>query len=305
MGGGYLPDVGASPLTLVLDESWTGKVITVGGFLAADDDLLALAQGWREMKIQMSLAAQDELKYAIDDDHPSRPRLDAAGWLRAERLPVLLEWVATQPVLLIADTVHDWRDGDTAQVQYLYVHALGWCIRRAANHVQFDLGSLAGPHTVLVDMPNPAHGIVPQDQTGLLRTLKDSLGTAAFALYQDRYLNPESFPSGAVGSPLVELGFRPELRASHGRHSDLLQIADLVAGCVRELCAWYLNSGVDDGDTFQGGWREENFLRIAGVFRSTAQGEVLRHGLDVFSPDHPAKGLSDYLERLLLAAVGA
>jgi hypothetical protein len=291
--------------TTLLDESWTGKVITVGGFLAADDDLLALAQGWREMKIQMSLTAQDELKYAIDDDHPSRPRLDAAGWLRAERLPVLLEWVATQPVLLIADTVHDWRDGDTAQVQHLYVHALGWCIRRAANHVQFDLGGPDGPHTVLVDMPNPAHGIVPEDQTGLLRTLKDSLGTAAFALYQDRYLNPESFPSGATGSPLVELGFRPELHASHARHSDLLQIADLVAGSVRELSAWYLNSGVDEGGAFQGGWREENFLRIADAFRSNAQGEVLRIGLDVFSPEHPATGLSDYLERLLLAAARA
>ncbi len=299
-----MPD-GRSPLTVVLDESWTGKVITVGGFLAADDDLLALAQGWRELKVRMELTAQDELKYAIDDDHPSRQRLDAAGWRRAERLPVLLEWAATQPVLLIADTVHDWRDGDTAQVKDLYVHVLGWCIRRAANHVEFDLGDRAGPHTVLVDMPNPVHGVVTQDQTGLLRTLRDSLATAAFALYQDRYLNPESFPSGATGSPLVELGFRPELHASHARHSDLLQIADLVAGCVRELCAGYLNSGVDEGDAFQGRWREENFLRIAGAFRSNARGEVLRNGLDVFSPEHPATGLSDYLERLLLAAEGA
>jgi hypothetical protein len=190
-----LPNVGAS-LTVVLDESWTGEVITVGGFLAADDDLLAVAEGWRELKIQMGLTAQDELKYAIDEDHTSRQRLDAAGWQRAERLPVLLDWVAIQPVLMIADTVHDWRDGDTAQVQHLYVHALGWCIRRAANHVQFDLGGPAGPHTVLVDMPNPAHGIVPQDQTGLLRTLKDSLGTAAFALTRIATSTRRPFPAG-------------------------------------------------------------------------------------------------------------
>jgi hypothetical protein len=247
----------------------------------------------------MGLAAGDELKYAIDDDHPSRARLDAAGWSRDKRLPFLLEWIATQPVILVADTVHDWRDGDTAQVKDLYVHALGWCIRRAANHVEIDLGGPAGPHTVLVDMPNPALGIDLQDQTGLLRTLEDSPGKAAFKLYQDRYLNPESFPSGGVGSPLVELGFQSELHASHARHSDLLQIADLVAGCVRELFGRYLSSSVDEGSTFQGGWREENFLRIAGAFRRNAQGEVLRNGLDVFSPEHPVPGLGDYLRTLL------
>jgi hypothetical protein len=75
-----LPDGGASPVTVVLDESWTGKVITVGGFLAADRDLPTVAEGWRGRKLQMGLTTQDELKYALDQGHPSRQRLDAAGW---------------------------------------------------------------------------------------------------------------------------------------------------------------------------------------------------------------------------------
>jgi hypothetical protein len=61
----------------------------------------------------------------------------------------------------------------------------------------------------------------------------------------------------------------------------------------------YLSSSVEEGSTFQGGWREENFLRIASAFRRSAQGEVLRNGLDVFSPEHPVPGLGDYLTTLL------
>jgi hypothetical protein len=215
----------------------------------------------------------------------------------------LLEWVATQPLLLVADTVHDWRDGDTAHVKDLYVHALGWCIRRAANHVQFDLGGPAGPHTVLVDMPNPARGVVPQDQTGLLRTLKDSLGTAAFALYQDRYLNPAVFPSGAVGSPLVELRFRPELHASHARHSDLLQIADLVAGCVRELCASYLNSGVDEGPPSRANGRRRTSCASLACSAPTPKARCCATTWTCCPPSIPVTGLRDYL-RWVLAAAG-
>jgi hypothetical protein len=170
----------------------------------------------------MGLDPRDELKYAIYEDHPSYARLEQGDWPRSRRLPAMLAWLTEQPVLLLADTVHDWRPGDRAHVKDLYVHALGWCLRRAANYVEFDLGAPTGPHSVLVDMPNGVHRVSDDNRTWLLRSLGNSLATAAFALYQSRYLDPEPFPSGD-GSALAALGFQPELHAAHAKHSDLLQ----------------------------------------------------------------------------------
>jgi hypothetical protein len=92
-----------------------------------------MAEGWRALKASMGLDPKDELKYAIHEDHPSYARLEQDGWPRSRRLPAMLAWLTEQPVLLVADTVHDWRPGDRAHVKDLYVHALGWCLRRAAS----------------------------------------------------------------------------------------------------------------------------------------------------------------------------
>jgi hypothetical protein len=209
----------------------------------------------------------------------------------------MLAWLTEQPVLLLADTVHDWRPGDRAHVKDLYVHALGWCLRRAANYVEFDPGAPTGPHTVPVDMPNGVHWVSDDNRTWLLRSLGNSLATAAFALYQSRYLDPEPFPSGD-GSALAALGFQPELHAAHAKHSDLLRVADLVAGCVSDLCAFHLQHGSTDAST----WRKDHFQLIAGRFRRHADGRVIGFGLDAFDPDGADPQLREYLERLVATA---
>jgi hypothetical protein len=287
---------------MVLDESvrQQAKVITVGGFLAPTAALPEMAEGWRALKASMGLGPKDELKYAIYQDHPSYLRLEQGGWPRSRRLAAMLEWLTDQPVLLLADTVHDWRrPGDRAHVKDLYVHALGWCVRRAANHVEFDLRAPAGPHAVLVDMPNGVHRVSDDNRTWLLRSLGNSLATAAFALYQSRYLDPEPFPSGD-GSALASVGFQPELHAAHAKHSDLLQVADLVAGCVSDLCAARLQHGPADAST----WREDHFQLIAGQFRRHTDGRVISFGLDAFDPDGADPQLRDYLESLVATAGG-
>jgi hypothetical protein len=272
-----------SSFTLVLDESCnsTAKVIAVGGLLALTRDLPGIVQQWHALKTELGLTAQDELKYTMDGNHPTRLQLDAAGWTQAQRVRAMLEWLAAQPVILLADVVYDWRDGDRARVEELYVHALRWCLRRAANQLPLDPPPSTELHTVLVDMPNPAHSVTDEDATGLLRSLEPQLATAAFALYQNCYLQPERFPGGNTAPSLADLGFRPELHASHARHSDLLQIADLVVGCTRELGVYYLRQP----STPAGGrrdWREQNFLLIAGKFRSNWDGAILSYGLDFF-----------------------
>jgi hypothetical protein len=96
------------------------------------------------------------------------------------------------------------------------------------------------------------------------------------------------------------LGFQPELHAAHAKHSDLLQVADLVAGCVSDLCAFRLQHGPADVST----WRENHFQLIAGQFRRHANGGVIGFGLDAFDPDGADPELREYLESLVAAAVG-
>jgi hypothetical protein len=149
--------------TLVLDESYRQRAITVAGFLAGSVELSTLAASWRELKVEMGLHPGDELKYEIPQQHPSRARLDAAGWTQRKRVPRMLEWIADQPLTLVTDTLVDWRGSPTGTVQQLYFHAFDWCLRRAANHVQIDLQRPLGPHTVLVDMPGSTDGVNDAD----------------------------------------------------------------------------------------------------------------------------------------------
>jgi len=272
----------------VLDESYRQRAITVGGFLAGSVELPSLAASWRELKIEMGLDVGDELKYEIPQQHPSRARLDAAGWSQRNRVPRMLEWIADQPVTIITDTLVDWRQSQTGTIQQLYFHAFDWCLRRAANHVQIDLQRPPGPHTVLVDMPGSTGVVDDADQTALLRLLQDNRGTAAFAHYRARYLEPESWPSGLSGEPLGSLGFHSELHASHAKHSDLLQIADVVAGCINDLCEFNLQSYSAGGALPSPDYQESNFLLIADRFRTSREGRIIGYGLDVFPRDDAA-----------------
>jgi hypothetical protein len=287
--------------TVVLDESYRLASITVGGFLAATADLPGLAASWRALKVEMGLTASDELKYQISEQHPARAKLDAAGWNQARRVPKILNWIADQPITLLADTLVDWRSSKTARIQELYFNAFDWCLRHAANHVQYDLGSPSGPHTVLVDMPDTAKGVDEANLTALLRQLQDDAGTAAFAHYQQRYLEPQSWPSGLAGKPLAELGFQSELHASHAKHSDLLQIADVVVGCVNDLCSFNLD-GFDKENLPTPDYQEANFLVIGCKFRKSLAGQLSGYGIGIFPPDGVAAGrLLEYVESLAAA----
>jgi hypothetical protein len=144
---------------------------------------------------------------------------------------------------------------------------------------------------VLVDMPGNSDGVHNGDQTALLRMLQDNRGTAAFAHYRSRYLEPESWPGGLSGESLGSLGFHSELHSSHARHSDILQIADVVAGCVNDLCEFNLQGYSARGALPSPDYQESNFLIIANRFRSSQQGKVVGYGLDVFPSNDEATEL--------------
>jgi hypothetical protein len=87
------------------------------------------------------------------------------------------------------------------------------------------------------------------------------------------------------------LGFHSELRASHARHSDLLQIADVVAGCVNDFCEFNLQAYSNVGALPSPDYQESNLLLIAERFRMSREGVVTGYGFDVFPDDDAAAEL--------------
>ncbi len=115
--------------------------------------------------------------------------------------------------------------------------------------------------------------------------MHEHVGTAAFDHYQRLYLEPQDFGWGRPpGEPLRELGFAPTLVAAHARHSDLLQIADVVVGSVRDLVSTCISSVEAEETLPDEGYCDANVRRIGARFRR-GYDRVLGYGFDVFPPD--------------------
>jgi hypothetical protein len=250
---------------LVLDESLRRNVIAVGGYIVTADRLTELVRAWRALKRDVfGIDPRAELKYTLDERHPTRALLDAAGWTQARRVPVMLETIAAMDVLVLVDVLVDLREDE--RPDQFYLDALGWCVRRAANEVD---GDTDGPHWVIADMPPQAGELDAERVSDRLRAMHEHVGTAAFDHYQRLYLEQQPLGWGR-GQPLRELGFAPTLLAAHARHSDLIQVADVVVGTVRDFVSRCVAGADRLGRLPAEGWREENLRIIAGRFRRGA-----------------------------------
>jgi hypothetical protein len=225
----------------------------------------------------------------MEKSHPSRAPLDTAGWIQSQRVPVMLDRIAELGVLVLADVLVDIRP--EIQPEQLYLDGLKWCLRRVANEVGRDTD---GPHWAIVDMPPQAGELDAEGVSSRLRRMHEHVGTAAFDLYGRLWLQPEGFGPGGFeflgpqARPLRELGFMPTLVAAHARHSDLLQIADVVVGCLRDFVCRCVE-GADETDRLPPtGYQEANLGRIGGSFRRGDQ-RVCGYGFDVFPPSAPAR----------------
>lgn len=283
----------AQSRVLVLDESLRGNVIAVGGFIVTADRMTDVVTAWRALKRDVfEIDPSLELKYTMVDRHPARIALDAAGWNQARRVPAMLNAVAAMDVAVLVDVLVDVRTD--VRVDQLYLDALGWCVRRAANHVGTDVD---GPHWVIADMPPQAGELDAEGVSDRLRELHAHVGTAAFDHYQRLYHQPQPLGPGREGPPLRELGFAPTLLAAHARHADLLQVADVVVGTVRDLVSRCVADADARGRLPMASWREENFRIIGGRLRRGPR--VIGYGFDVFPPDGPGvPAIRDRVERL-------
>lgn len=270
---------------LFLDESARGDVLTVGGFMARADRLPEIAETWRTMKSEsFEISPRDEVKYTFADDDPVRRELDEKGWLHSKRVPLMLDVLAGLPISLLTDTLVDYRSEARSPTDF-YLDGLKWCLRRFAMQVEEERGL----HWVVVDMPSRPKDLKKRDVSVRLEAMYKNVGTAPFDLYDKYYWKSEPFGFfKARGKPYRDCNLVPTLTAAHARHSDLLQIADVIVGCVRDFCHHNLSEATDDGELPPEDWRDHNMRRILPIFRQGPRG-VSGYGFDVFPNRHPAR----------------
>jgi hypothetical protein len=263
---------------LFLDESIEGNVITVGGVHMNTGALGVALAAWRQLKSNtFGIDPSTELKYTMPSNHPTRAALDANGWTQKVRVPEMLDCIAGLDVVVLADTLIDGRAGP--KPRDFYLDALKWCVRRFAN----DVDARDGPHWVVTDMPSAPPSMTGRSVSRRLRDLHKTIGTASFDVYERGFHEPERFGTSMAAS-YKDCGLGPTLLAAHARHSEHLQLADVVSGAVRDFC-WSNVDGADpSGNLPPHGYPEANLGRLRWRFRRGPSG-VCTFGFDLFPPD--------------------
>jgi hypothetical protein len=275
---------------LWLDESVRGEVLTVGGVMMRTADEVRVVDAWRALKERMGLDAFGELKHALNEKHPSRPRLDAAGWTQKHRVPGMLEMISKQPVLVIVATRVDNREGDgRPHPEDYYLDALMWCAMRFCNAMHRDGRATQGPHRVTVDYPTQPDDLENRQVSARLRELYSANPTtAAFQRYERAWASPTSTRDSGTMPALRRGDLAPSLAATHSQHCDLLQMADVVTGTTNEFVAWNL-AEADGSNLPWPSYRDKNFQKLRPVVRRSPGGALRGYGFGLLPEATPAQ----------------
>jgi len=270
--------------------------------MARQEDIDSLTGSWRQLKENtFGLDPTVELKYNIPEDHPSRAALDTNGWFQQRRIPAMLSTITQMPIIAVADTIVDMR-GQRNAMDYL-VDGIAWCVRRLANHVDWCLGRPLGPHSVIIDYPPAPASFDGRLVSSHVRAMFEQLGTAPFARYQERFNRPERYGS-TTAPPYRDLDFAPGLLASHAKHSDLLQVADVIAGATRDFCQYNLRGADDEGVLPDPDYQDANFRTLVPIMHRGG-GRCATFGFAVFPPRHPAAPTLEAYVDEMCAALGS
>ena len=279
-------DEASTSLVLVVDDSYRGDLATVGGFIVERHRVLEITRSWHALKRSMGLRSTDELKFNLTSKDSVRAKLDNSGWTVKERQPHILECIAGMNLTLVADVVHAVKPG--LDPQAVWLDAFAWLLRWFANEIEIDHQRVAGPHEVWIDN-SPAPPKKLDSASARIQQMFADRENAAHRLYFDLWHHPQQF-SRSTATPLRDLGFVDSLHQKPSSCSDLVQIADFVAGCVRSFTHYNLEqgNGMPLDQLPEPGHPDRN-MQILGPFfrRNRATGQVLRYGIDLFPPSHP------------------
>lgn len=141
---------------LCVDESEQGTILGVGGFYASLGHLSGIEAAWRKMKVEnLGLDADDELKWNLPEDHPTRIKLDAAGKGGRTRNEVMIDTLTSLPLTFLCVVMRDIRASwwqeliGRRSVRDFYCEGLRYALQRFGDEAQIKGGP--EPYLCVVD----------------------------------------------------------------------------------------------------------------------------------------------------------
>lgn len=270
---------------LHLDESIRWRLISVAGFIAASDDLMAIRAEWTALRERLGLGEQDLLKWNYGESDATRQMLETAGWTKARRADAVVETISRLPVTLVADILADERRGQRGPLDF-YRHGVDYICVGFRNHACWDMCS-SGPHFVVVDAPAVPPRPRPNTDDSSFEWLKDR--QAIWHIHYRKKFVDELGP----------YGFYPSLLVSNAKYNQLLEIADAIAGLALDFVEYKLKGFRSTGQLPEVNWQDRSMARLVDKFRRGPEGMIWKYGFTLF-PEwiHGGKEVAICLDRL-------
>lgn len=279
----------SSSYYLHLDESYRdgGRLIAVAGLICAAEDLKSVAEAWIAMRETMDLDEDEPLKWNMSGNNAVRKRLDGAGFDNRERRSRMIDVIREAPITLLAELIYDERGSRRPPIDF-YKDALDWLLLLFRNFITDQRPIPPGPHVVVLDQPSPSPPARPTPDPRFSWLVDRQ--TIWYRIYRAVYEYGWHFP--AARNPRVramkENGFYPSVVVSHAKFNPLLEMADAVVGLAFDFAYHNIHYAEVGGELPDIAWQDEQFMRIAGKFRSKPNGDILNRGFAIFPQTAPA-----------------
>ena len=235
-------------LAMLVDESEQGQFLGIGGYIAELVKLSYIEQSWRRMKSNIGLDPDDEVKWNLPQNHPTRRKLEAMEKKTKQLNEMMIECIAQLDISICVVIMTEGR-GFIRQllgkrsVRDFYCEGLRYLLQRFAETLtESSLGDVFPflPSFCIVDRPEGIKRLQAPNWASSLKCLKKG-PKAPFELYRQAMREgPGEGPKRLGNHPLRDLGSHSGLLMSHASHNDLLQIADCIVGCVT---SWVHDTG--------------------------------------------------------------
>ncbi len=224
---------------MFLDESEQGRFLGIGGYMVKLAELGSIEQSWHQMKRNMGLEPDDEVKWNLPRNHPTRKKLESRGRKTKKLNENMIDCIAQLDISVCVVVMIEkrssswWRTliGRKPNIRDFYCEGLRYLLQRLGETlIESKIVSL--PSFCIVDKPE---GIKQGQRPIPGKSLKWlQMGPKApFELYRQVIRDgPGEGPKRLGNRPLRDLGCHSGLLVSHASHNDLLQIADCIVGCV-------------------------------------------------------------------------
>lgn len=261
---------GMDSLFCFIDESYSGKILCLGGVIIHEEDLNHISSEINQFKQLLGLKNSDYIKFSLGDnreDKKIKEKIKIAlgekqGWLTTFRCRAI-EKIASFNLTIISSLHQDvrkfFRKQKSAPIDF-YLTAFKFLIQR----IWWITKDFVNPLNVIIILDNPPG--------------KNAL-TKICKLYKKAFYEGFSFPeSNSRIPPLKDYGFFESPVISKSDYNSFIQISDFCAGAIKERAKDLLKNNIEG--------KSKKFLKILypKIYKTNNE-DIIGKGIVVFPRD--------------------